>query len=382
MRVAIVTESFLPALNGVTTSVCHVAQELMELGHHVEILAPDPAPTSYRGLRVHGVTSLPVRQFQVGLPIPRVADLLWRIAPDVVHVASPFFLGKRALTAARGMGIPTVAVYQTDMASYVGQHRGPFSTALAACTWRYVRQVHSFADVTLAPSRAAMDDLERAGVPRVRRWGRGVDVPLFHPDWREDAGARALRRAVAPNGELVIGYVGRLAPEKELWRLCALASLPGTRLMITGDGPSSAELRSLLPGAVFLGARSGDDVARAYAACDVFVHPGTKETFGQTLQEASAMGLPVVAPAAGGPLDLVTHGVNGLLFDPSSETDLRRCVESLTVAEDAWSRRAVLGEAARVAVAGRTWAAVVKQLVAHYEDVRLMARLSATAWAA
>lgn len=166
-----------------------------------------------------------------------------------------------------------------------------------------------------------------------------------------------------------MGYVGRLAPEKEVERLAPLLALPGVRVAITGDGPSRAELEERLRGAVFLGRREGDDLARAYAALDVFVHTGTSETFGQTLQEAAATGLPVVAPAAGGPLDLVRHGVTGLLFDPESPHALETAVRSLTVAEDAWQRRALMGEAGAAAVAGRTWAALTRSLVNSYLDV-------------
>lgn len=145
------------------------------------------------------------------------------------------------------------------------------------------------------------------------------------------------------------------------------------RLAITGDGPSRGELEAALPGAVFLGRREGDDLARVYAAVDVFVHTGTSETFGQTLQEAAATGLPVVAPAAGGPLDLVEHGQTGLLFEPgapeSEEGSLRSCVAQLTCAEDAWERRALMGEAGAAKVAGRTWDALTEALVERYVAV-------------
>ena len=124
--------------------------------------------------------------------------------PDVVHLASPFILGWQALRAAENLGIPTVAIYQTDMAAYVQQHSGAAGPA-ARLTWQYLRWVHGLADLTLAPSRAALADLEREGIPRTGLWGRGVDTALFHPRWREDAAARALRRRLAPNGEVVVG---------------------------------------------------------------------------------------------------------------------------------------------------------------------------------
>ncbi|GAB49223.1 glycosyltransferase family 4 protein [Mobilicoccus pelagius] len=366
MRIAIVTESFLPSLNGVTTSVCRVLDCLRRRGHEAVVVAPSPAPREYHGFPVHGVASVPVRQFQVGLPTREIEATLADFAPDVVHVASPFFLGARGLLAARALDIPAVALYQTDMASYVLQHGGAAGRPAARATWRYLRWVHSLADLTLAPSSAALDDLHRNGIGDTGLWGRGVDTALFHPGWRDDAGCRALRRSLAPRGETVVGYVGRLAPEKEVERLRALLDLPGVKVAITGDGPSRPSLQALLPGATFLGRREGDDLARAYAACDVFVHTGTHETFGQTLQEAAATGLPVVAPRRGGPVDLVDHGRTGLLFDPDDADDLRRHVETLTVADDAWQRRAVMGEAALTHVAGRSWLRLVDDLIGHY----------------
>ncbi len=370
MRIAIVTESFLPQANGVTTSVCRVLDVLAEAGHETCVVAPDPAPTAYRGFAVHAVRSVPVRQFQVGLPTGHIEAVLAAFGPDVVHVASPFFLGARGLKAARNLGIPSVAIYQTDMAAYVNQHGGSLGSkvgpAAARLTWQYLRRVHALADLTLAPSTAALADLDREGIPRTAIWGRGVDTKLFQPRWRDDAACRALRRRLAPNGEIVVGYVGRLAPEKQVERLAVAADLPGVAVAITGDGPSLPALREALPSAVFLGRRDGDDLARAYAACDVFVHTGTHETFGQTLQEAAAVGLPVIAPAVGGPLDVVDHEVTGLLFDPDDPDDLRRCLRRLTIASDAWQERALFGEAGRAAVAGRGWPALVGQLLDRY----------------
>lgn len=376
MRIAIVTESFLPSLNGVTTSVCRVLDHLARLGHEALVIAPGPAPSSYRGFPVAAVSSVPVRQFHVGLPTTQIAALLADFGPDVVHVASPFFLGAGGLVAARDLGVPTVAIYQTDMAGYVVQHGGRAGRPAARATWRYLRWVHSLADLTLAPSNAAADDLRRHGVERIDRWERGVDTDLFHPRWADDAGCRALRRTLAPRGETIIGYVGRLAPEKELDRLAPLLDLPHTRLVLTGDGPDRQRLAADLPGAVFLGRREGDDLARAYAAADVFVHTGTRETFGQTLQEAAATGLPVIAPRRGGPVDLVDEGVTGLLFDPDDPQDLRRRVASLTTDDEAWERRALMGEAGLRRVVRRSWASLVDRLLDHYASVATPAALA------
>ncbi|MGO4341336.1 glycosyltransferase family 4 protein [Pedococcus sp. 2YAF34] len=372
MRVAMVTESFLPSVNGVTTSVCRVLECLRDRGHDAVVLAPRPAPEQWAGYPVLGLTSVPVRQFAVGLPSGEVEAALTAFHPDVVHVASPFVLGAAALTATARRGIPSVAVYQTDVPSYLAQHApGPVGRGAARAAWRWVRHVHGLADRTLAPSSAALAELALHDVPRTALWTRGVDAAAFHPSWRADAGTRALRRALAPDGQVLVGYVGRLAPEKELHRLAALRTVPGTRVVVVGDGPSRADDRALLTAAgldvVFLGRRDGDDLARAYAALDVFVHTGTRETFGQTLQEAAASGLPVVAPARGGPLDLVDHSRTGLLFDPDSPDGLRDAVAHL--AGDR-AKREALGRAGREQVEHRSWSGVTDELLDHYDSVR------------
>ena len=387
MRVAIVTESFLPTLNGVTTSVCRVSEQLYAGGHDVRIVAPAPAPDRFGEIRVATCPSVSVRQFPTGLPTPGLRQALEDFAPEVVHVASPFVLGARALQWADRTQTPAVAIYQTDVPSYLAQHTpGRIGTRASNAAWRWIRRMHAHADLTLAPSSATIEELRHHGIPRVERWRRGVDHSLFSPRWRGDAGARELRRALSPAGEVLIGYVGRLAPEKELHRLAEAATIPGTRLVIVGDGPARSEVGALLTEAVadmpgrpnrtpiFLGQRCGDDLARAYAAFDVFVHTGTRETFGQTLQEAAAMGLPVVAPARGGPIDLVDHGRSGYLFDPDRPGALREAAATL-VADP--QLRASMGEVGLARIAQCSWGALTAELVGHYERARVTRRVLA-----
>ncbi|GGR11747.1 GDP-mannose-dependent alpha-mannosyltransferase [Streptomyces aurantiogriseus] len=282
----------------------------------------------------------------------------------MVHLASPFILGVRGMAAAARLGIPAVAVYQTDLAGYART----YVHAGEAAAWRRIRSVHAAADLTLAPSSAALHDLEAHQIPRVKLWPRGVDTVRFRPDLRDDA----LRRELAPNGEVIVGYVGRLAPEKQVELLAGACGLEGVRVVVVGDGPSQAGLAEALPGAVFLGRQTGDELARIFASLDVFVHTGPFETFCQTVQEAMASGVPVVAPAAGGPLDLVAHGRTGVLVPPRDAAAVRDAVAAL-VADP--SRRAAYGAAGRAMVEGRTWAAVGDQLIGHYADVLAARRL-------
>ena len=361
-----VSESFLPTVNGVTTSVVRVLEHLAARGHEATVIVPAAgSPREYAGFRVNQVPALAYRQFPVGLPNSQVSGLIAAFRPDVLHVASPFLLGAQAIAAANRLGVPSVAIYQTDVSGYAKRNR---LAAASTFAWRLVRWIHEGADLTLAPSTTALADLRAAGVPRLDRWGRGVDLDRYHPSRRSGRGAVELRTRLAPRGETLVGYVGRVAPEKSLERLAELRGIPGMRLVVAGDGPGMPQLARALDGmpVTFLGALGGDDLANAYAALDVFVHTGTEETFGQTLQEAHASGLPVVAPRAGGPIDLVDHGVDGLLYDPASRSDLRAAVAGLLVAPEL---RARMGEAGRRRVLGRSWAAVCDELLEFYGRV-------------
>jgi len=365
MRVAVVSESFLPTVSGVTTSVCKVLDELSRQGHDALVIAPSGAPASFAGFPVHTVPALSYRQFPVGLPNPRVLGLLSDFQPDVLHAASPFLLGAQGIASARRLGVPSVAVFQTDVAGYASRNHLGQATRLA---WRFVKWVHDGADLTLVPSTASMRDLRRIGVQRLDRWTRGVDLDGYHPNNRRDPDVAALRARLAPNGEVVIGYVGRIAPEKQVERFRALRGLSGISIALVGDGPSTPLVARALAGlpVTWLGRLAGAELAAAYASFDLFLHAGTEETFGQTLQEAHAAGLPVVAPRAGGPIDLVTHGTDGFLFTPDDDRDLRRHVAALVT--DA-SLRHRMGEAGRRAVLGRSWENVCATLFDYYQQV-------------
>ena len=369
MRILVVTESFAPSVNGVARSVATVVRELGRRGNRVTIVAPGPGPEVFEGIRVIRVRSvrLPgLRQFPVGLPTRTVEDAVATVRPDVLHLASPFVLGGPATVAAARLGIPVVAIYQTDVAGFATQYR--LGAAGRAAWWR-LRTLHARADATLAPSSSAVRDLRAEGVDDVHLWPRGVDVDAFDPAHRTRPASGGAARPVR------IGYVGRLAREKQLDRLVGLDRIPGAELVVVGDGPLRSRLGRLLPRATFTGPLQGEALSRAYADLDVFVHPGAHETFCQAVQEALASGVPVVAPDAGGPRDLVMPGGNGFLFDPEASDPgaaLRSHVVRLVI-DDAL--RARLASSARPSVRRRTWAAVVDELEARYREV-IAARLA------
>jgi phosphatidylinositol alpha 1,6-mannosyltransferase len=248
-------------------------------------------------------------------------------------------------------------VFQTDVAGFASSYGMGVASRAA---WAWTRHLHSRADRTLAPSTAAMEDLAAHRIPRVHKWARGVDVTGFAPSARSSA----LRSGWSPDGKPIVGFVGRLAPEKHVERLAALARRDDLQLVIVGDGVDRDRLETALPSAVFTGALYGPELAAAYASMDVFVHPGEHETFCQAVQEAMASGLPVIAPDAGGPRDLVTPMQTGILLGVNEfEHRLPKAVDHL-IAER--SRYAV---AARRSVLGRTWPVICDELLGHYDAV-------------
>jgi phosphatidylinositol alpha 1,6-mannosyltransferase len=368
VRIAYVTESFPPDVNGVAHTAVRVAEHLISRGHEPLVIAPEPAsgvPLPDGGfdfpvVRVRSIGVPVYPGFRVGLPGSRVRDAVAAHRADLVHLAGPFVLGAGGCAAALEQNVPIVAVYATDLPSYARTyHAGALGQAIA---WRRLRKIHNAADRTLAPSSATAADLQEHGIERVQVWTRGVDCRRFDPAKR----SARLRAELAPGGEVLVGYVGRLAAEKRVDLLAQTATLPGVRLVIVGGGPAEAAIRRAVPSATYLGQRGGENLARIYASLDVFVHSGPHDTFGQTLQEAAASGLPVVAPAAGGPLDLVRDGVTGFLVRPDDAAALAGAVGTL-VADPAL--RAAQGQAARQMVLGRTWPALCDELIGHYADI-------------
>lgn len=362
MRVAVVTESFLPQVNGVTNTVIRILEHLAARGHEAVIVAPSPGQAQYAGfpvVSVPGVALPGYREFKLGLPTRRVEKILRAFRPDLVHLASPIALGAAGARAARRIGVPCVAVFQTDVAGFARQYgfRGT-----DAVIWSWIRHIHRQADLTLAPSRASCEQLRGQGVPRLALWARGVDAARFSPAHRD----QTLREWLLGDREVLVGYVGRLAGDKRVHLLAHLADLPKVRIAAVGDGPAATSLRALIPSAALPGFLSGQALSAAYASLDVFVHTGADDTFGQCVQEAMASGVPVVAPAVGGPLDLVRPGSTGLLYEPDDTGDLRRRVAEL-VSDPVL--RARYGAAAREIVLSRSWTSVCDELLGHYDAV-------------
>jgi phosphatidylinositol alpha 1,6-mannosyltransferase len=349
MRIALVTETFYPAVDGTTRTVQAVADRLVDTGHDVLIVAPTPGLTTYRSSTVARIRA-------TDRPGAQVREALDRFRPDLVHVTSPDAVGRKALTHAQRLGIPTLVVEQSPLLH------------VAADYWR--TRIAERADAVLATSRWMVGRLADFGVP-AGLWAPGVDTAAFTPALRDEWLHERWSRARSRTGPLaVVGYVGSLRKRHDVRRLATLAGVPGIRPVVIGDGPQRTWLAARLPGARFTGPLGLGDLTAVLPSLDVVVHPGEHETCCHALREAGASAVPVIAPRSGGAPDVVRHLETGLLYDPGDAHGFARAVAA--VAAD--RRRSLLGDRARE-LATRDWRTAVDELVErHYRPLVVPAR--------
>jgi len=365
VRVAVVAETFLPAVNGVVNSVLRVCDHLAARGHEPIVVAPSgdafqtPSGRWVEVVHVPGMRVPAYAELRMARPGVDLRPVLDEIGPDVVHLASPLVLGWAGAVAAGALEIPSVAVFQTDMSGFLRRYRlGASSPAL----WAGLRRLHNQTDLTLVPSTVSAYELRAHGIGPLAIWSRGVDGERFHPRHRSER----LHRELGGIGNLVVGFVGRLAAEKRVDMLEPITRLPGVQVVIVGDGPKRAGLERKMPRAKFLGMKTGTELGRIMASFDLLVNPGADETFCQVVQEALASGVPVIAAAAGGPLDLVRHRENGFLWAGDDSTVLAAQVAAL---RNDRAQLTAVAQRTRSSVAHRTWATIGDELIDHYRDV-------------
>jgi glycosyltransferase involved in cell wall biosynthesis/predicted metal-dependent phosphoesterase TrpH len=370
-RAMLFTDTFTQT-NGVAGTMRRLAEHggLGDMEIHVATSTTDP------------VESRPVINFspEWSVPLPtsehislhfpsilEVLDLVLREQPDVIQVATPGPVGLCGLIVGKLLEIPVVGSYHTEL--------GPYTLHLtrdlvvAEAMGMYVDWFYGRCDRVLAPTRVVADALVERGVtPSVALWSRGVDTGFFTPRRRNEE----LRQQLLGDGERLLLSVGRLSVEKRLDILLSALAIaqvdaPGLRLAIVGEGPARSELERLAgEGVTFLGELRGTRLAEIYASADIFCFPSTTDTFGQVMLEAGASGLPVIAAAAGGALELVRPGITGMLVDPDDPKAFAKAILSLVQSEPLRER---LGEAGRQTSLRRTWESSLLELRDAYRSV-------------
>src|SRR5262249_24916896 len=368
MRLAIVTENFLPKLDGVTRTLAMLLEHAQRHGHQAIVIGPEGAPERYADAPIYTARGIPLPMYpelRALFPAPRLERIVADFRPDVIHVADPMLLAAAGVTWGRRLGVPVVASYHTNLAAYCDYFR---LGLLKEPVWAYRRLLHNQCSVTLCPSRSTAHELMRRSFKNVAVWPRAVDSFLFNPQRRSEAWrARIAGDAARP----IFLYVGRLSHEKNLDALVgAFTSLESqdAHLVLVGDGPARSGLQRALEGrsATFTGYLSGEALAEAFASADVFVFPSVTETFGQVVLEAMASSLCVVAYDAEGVCDTVRHGETGILVRAHTPAALSHALRMLLNSPE---ERRLLGVRARTAAVERTWEHVMRQLFDVYRDV-------------
>lgn len=388
MRVAIITENFLPKLDGVTRTLARLLEHLQSNGHQALLLGPESGMEQYAGAEIVGTAGVPLPfypELKFNFFRPLFIRRLSEFRPDIVHLVDPVVLGATGLAAARLLAIPAVSSYHTNLAAYC-EHFG--FAVLTRPMWLYNRFIHSQCALTFCPSPSTATMLRAQGFDHLRIWSRGVDTQLFRPERRSQTLREAWLSESKRLGQreqsrkAVLLYVGRVSWEKNLRLLVqAYRGMDHERchLVIVGDGPAHSELQQELAGCPvsFTGYLSGEALAAAYASADIFAFPSLTETFGQVVLEAMASHLPVVGLYADGVSNLVKHEQTGLLLDVQSvreEEQVRRYRKYLTRLVHNVPLRALFGQAALEAARRRSWYEAMEELVSGYREVVEQAR--------
>lgn len=363
MRIAYVTETFPPELNGVALTVERTVRHLRRNGHAVLLVRPrqphERSIDSRAEWRTAGLRLPMYPDLRMGLALPSaIRARLDGFEADLVHVATPGPLGRAAIAAATSLGIPVTSDFRTNFHVYAAHYGFGFASRIVSA---YLRDFHNRASVSFVPCRRLRDELAREGFERLEVVGRGVDASRFAPE-RRSAALRE-RWGAADDATPVLIYVGRLAVEKNVplalqaWRAVQQVR-PDARLVIVGDGPLRATLQRRHPEAVFAGTQHGDALAAHYASADLFVFPSLSETFGNVTLEALAAGLAVVAFDAAAAGELIRDGHNGLLAKPG---DAAGFVAAATRAARTLPELAGLRQQARRTALANDWEPVLQR---------------------
>ena len=370
MRVAIITETFLPKVDGIVKVICLLLDHLSRRGIEAMVIAPRYGESrSYHGVPIRSLPSLAFPLYpeaRMGFATLSVYRDLAAFHPDVAHLFHPMMTGIPAMAMLKWMDVPTVTSFHLDYARLANQFKlglldfGFTRPLLDELT----RNIFNWADCSLAPSRLVQSQMRRLGIANVGLWRRGVDAQSFHPRFR----SKAMRREMTDGhiDDTVLLYVGRLSDEKQIEHIRpVLEQLPGTRLAAVGDGPAHPYLEAHFAGlpVKFMGYLRGERLSQAYASADIFVFPSRLETFGLVVMEAMAAGLPVVASRVGGVADVVSEGETGYVFDSG---DVDKLVAGVRKIAQSRGRMRQMGQQARAYAETQSWEAVMDEVIEVY----------------
>jgi glycosyltransferase involved in cell wall biosynthesis len=379
-RVAMVTETYPPEVNGVAATIARVVQGLQQRGHALQLIRPRQHPDAqavqqdestgddrFTEVLLRGLPIPRYPELKMGLPSRRALLRLWSLRrPDVVHIVTEGPLGWSALQAAHKLHLPVVSDFRTNFHAY-SRHYG--LAWLHNPVMAYLRRFHNACAATMVPTEALRAELTHSRFQRLRVVARGVDTALFDPARR----SLALRARWGVQADTPVAlYVGRLAPEKNLGALAtafdAMRTLrPDLKLVLVGDGPARASLQQRLPRAHFAGVQQGTDLAAHYASADLFLFPSLTETYGNVVPEAMASGLAVAAFDCAAAGQLMCDAENGVLAPAPLESAF--VAAALRLARDLPAARA-MGRQARLTALALDWGLIVGLVEQTYAEAQ------------
>ncbi|AGK95811.1 glycosyltransferase family 4 protein [Clostridium pasteurianum] len=331
MRIAIVTETFLPSTDGIVTRLINAIRYMKQQGHDILVIAPDLGKVNYLDAKIAGIRSINLPFYKsrgFSLPSANVKKILENFKPDVVHAVNPLLLAASGVKYAKKLGIPLIASYHTNIPKYLRYYN--FHGLAESLLWAYILHQHKQSLINLCTSNSIKEELEAHNIPNLHVLKRGVDTINRHPRFY-DADMRS-RLLHGNNDKHLLIFVGRLAAEKEIHKIKPLLKArDDISLAIIGDGPEREKLEKEFQGThtVFTGFLHGEELSKAYASADAFIFPSVTETLGLVILEAMSSGLPVIAAESGPTLEQVKHMENGLIFQNEDLKSMENAVKLL-----------------------------------------------------
>lgn len=370
MKIAIFIDTFYPDVNGVARTFKGLTDYFETKSITFKIFAPDSNSKEYVSSNIHRFKSLPFFLYpECRLAFPNffhLKDELQRFSPELIHVATPFSAGLCGVYLSKKLNIPLVGSYHTNFDHYLEYYNLKF---LSTIIWKYMHWFHQSCKKLFVPSVETFQLLKHRGFTNLEIWPRGVDCQLFHPHY--DKNAVLARYNLGP--KYLLTYVGRLAPEKDIETLLAIAkSLPADlnekiHWLIVGDGPLRKELEEQAGSNMsFTGYLTGERLSEVYSASDLFVFPSSTETFGNVVLEALASGTPVIGANAGGVKNIINAGETGYLCTPGDVVEFKDSISHLLRNH---TLREQMGNAGRTYALKQRWDQIFENLTLHFTQI-------------
>ncbi|RDW19597.1 glycosyl transferase [Oceanobacillus arenosus] len=331
MKIAIVTETFLPSTDGVVTRLTQAVKYFRSLDHEVLVIAPDLGISEYEGAKVEGIKTITFpfyRYRKFSLPSKRIKDLLDAFQPDIVHAANPALIAASAVRYAKKLDLPLLASYHTHIPKYLDYYT--FYKPAKPILWSYIRRLHNRVELNLCTSETIKDELVKQDIHHLHVLQRGVDTKNRHPSFYDEE--MRYRLTNGNKSKKLLIFVGRLAIEKEIHKIKPLLDVRNDiMLAIIGDGPARNDLMHTFKdtNTIFTGFLHGEELSKAFASADAFIFPSVTETLGLVILEAMASGLPVVAAKSGPTMEQISDGETGLLFENENVDSMIAAAEKL-----------------------------------------------------